>query len=442
MQTAARLPHTDPEVPSRQAPPRRNHVGTVSLLLAVLGAVACHLASTRAPFLGADWLAFAKAGFEAAMVGALADWFAVTALFRHPLGIPIPHTAIIPARRARIVESIATMVQDEWLSPEVIGARLQRLAPSTLLIDWLRDPEHVERIGGPLRDVLRSLARTVTEPEVVDFVDHTIQRQLRELPINVSAGRWLARVAASASAAAAFETVARSLVNLVNRADTAGNLQDWLDRSARQLHQDGKRLVPLILRRKIVQRKLVEAACDYTAAELTKAVAEPQHPLRQFVFGSIERFAAQLAGGNAAALEQVERLRAALLESLEAQPLVLDLLTQLRHQIEHDLDEPRSALSGLIDRKLRDGILELLDEPRRRATFDTWVRDTATDLLRRHRDQIGLTVRENLEALDTATLVAQIEERVGGDLQFIRLNGALVGGLIGLLLHLVHRLVG
>ena len=101
------------------------------------------------------WLRLLAAGFEAALVGGLADWFAVTALFRHPLGLPIPHTAIIPTRRAKIIESIVSMVQDEWLSPEVIGARLARFAPSALIVDWLRDPAHVERLGGPLRDLLR-----------------------------------------------------------------------------------------------------------------------------------------------------------------------------------------------------------------------------------------------------------------------------------------------
>jgi uncharacterized membrane-anchored protein YjiN (DUF445 family) len=96
----------------------------------------------------------------------------------------------------------------------------------------------------------------------------------------------------------------------------------------------------------------------------------------------------------------------------------------------------------LVDRKLRATILELLDDAERRAAFDHWVRTTAQDLLRRHHHQIGLTVRENLERLDTHALVAQIEARVGADLQFIRLNGALVGGLIGVLLALLHRFAG
>src|SRR4051812_23262707 len=100
--------------------PPRNHVGSISLVIAVGGAVVCHTALRVGPAAGATWLHVLTAGFEAALVGGLADWFAVTALFRHPLGLPIPHTAIIPARRAKIIESIVAMVEEDWLSPEVI----------------------------------------------------------------------------------------------------------------------------------------------------------------------------------------------------------------------------------------------------------------------------------------------------------------------------------
>src|SRR5262249_33823263 len=142
---------------------------------------------------GATWLRLLAAGFEAATVGALADWFAVTALFRHPLGLPIPHTAIIPTRRAKIIEGIVTMVQEDWLSPEVIGARLARFAPSALVVDWLRSPEHVERLGGPLRDLIGGLARMLTEDEVVGFAERALRGQLDELRVEGSAGHRIVR---------------------------------------------------------------------------------------------------------------------------------------------------------------------------------------------------------------------------------------------------------
>jgi uncharacterized membrane-anchored protein YjiN (DUF445 family) len=154
------------------------------------------------------------------------------------------------------------------------------------------------------------------------------------------------------------------------------------------------------------------------------------------------RWAHRLADGDPTAREQAEQLRVALLESLETKPLVRETLVRLRRELETQLADERSDLSALIDRTLQQGIVELLDDPDRRALFDRWVRATVDDLLQRHHHQVGITVRENLEALDPSTLVAMIESRVGADLQFIRLNGALVGGLVGLLLATIGWLTG
>src|SRR5262249_29462339 len=191
-----------------------------------------------------------------------------------------------------------------------------------------------------------------------------------------------------------------------------------------------------------VRKRLVVGACQAAGDQLSAAASDRDHPLRRAVLSAVARWAERLASGEPAALDLAERLRGALLESLEAGPLVRDTLVRFRRELEHQLDEPTSALSRLIDRRLQAGIVEMLDAPDNRVTFDRWVRATADELLRRHHHQIGLTVRENLEALDTGTLVAMIEARVGHDLQFIRLNGAVVGGLVGLVLATAHWLLG
>ena len=419
---------------------RRNHVGTASLLAAISGAAASQIGLHIGPLAGAEWLHIVSAGFEAALVGGLADWFAVTALFRHPLGLPIPHTAIIPKRRGKMIEQIVAMVEEEWLSPEVIQMRLQRIAPSEMIVDWLRDPSHVQRLGEPVRDLMSTVAGLLTETETVEFVDRTLRRQLRELPLGSTAGAWLSRVIRSDSTDAAFCSMAQSMINLLRRPSTAHELETWVERAAWQLREVGQRLVPLVLRRRVVQRKLVEAVCDYGTTELQAAAEDPAHPLRRWLFDTVHAFADRVAHDEPQALARIEQLRAALLESLEASPLVADLLRQLRAQLQDDLAQPDSALSRLIDRQLQRGVLDLLDNPERRSRFDAWVRTTAHHMLQRHHHLIGVTVRESLEALDTDTLVQRIEDRVGADLQYIRLNGALVGGLIGVAIALLHRL--
>jgi len=425
-----------------EPPARRNHVGTISLLGALAGTVACWVALATGPFAGAPWLRILAAGFEAATVGALADWFAVTALFRHPLGLPIPHTAIIPKRRAKLIESIANVVEHDWLSPEVIGARLARFAPSDLLVDWVRTPGHMERLGGPVRDVLRGFARTLTEPEAADVANQALQRQLRELPLGTAAGRWIIQALDGGHLDAAFQSVAESLARLAGLATTWDRLDQLLLDLASRRREEGRNMEAFLLRRKTVRNRLVLGACQAAQDQLRGAMRDGDHPLRRAVLGAARRWAERLAAGDREAVELAERLRGTLLESLEAGPLVRDVLVRLRHELEAQLDDPASALSRLLDRRMQAGIVEALEDPERRAAFDRWVRTTADDLLRRHHHQIGITVRENLEALDTGALVEMIEARVGNDLQFIRLNGAVVGGLVGLVLATVHWLVG
>jgi uncharacterized membrane-anchored protein YjiN (DUF445 family) len=419
--------------------PRRSHVGTVSLLIAVTGTVLTRavLLSGAAPF-ARTWTVVIAAGFEAAVVGGLADWFAVTALFRHPLGLPFPHTAIVPKQRERLIRAIRSTIERQWLSPEVISRYLERVAPSELIVDLLRDPRNVARFGEPVRDLVRRIARVLTEEEVVAFVERGVIRQLRDVPVGAGAGRWLARAAESPAASQALRSLALSLKNLAERPRTAQELHWWLMRSARALSESGHRVVPFFLRRKMVQRMIVEAALGYAGAELSAAVEDPEHPLRRFAVGGLQHFAARLAKGEPEAIAQVERMRAAILESLETTPLVRQGLARLSRQIEEELDDSESRLSKLVDEKLRSGILGYLEDTEHRATFDHWVRSNVNDLVRRHHHVLGDIVEGRLKDLTDDQLVDEIEGRVGADLQFIRLNGAVVGGLVGVLLALAH----
>ncbi len=209
----APIPDTSYDPRVRRQPARRRHsVGTAALLAALGGTVMCHVALAAGFFPDAASLRILAAGFEATLVGGLADWFAVTALFRHPLGLPIPHTAIIPARRAKIVEGIVSIVQEEWLSPAAIRARLARTSPSGFALEWLRDREHTAHLASPVRYQLGRLALVLAGEEVVGFIGRTLQQQLRALPITASPGDWLSRAASSESIGVAFATLARSMV--------------------------------------------------------------------------------------------------------------------------------------------------------------------------------------------------------------------------------------
>jgi len=434
--TAEREPRTGRPVASRNA------LGVVSLLIALGGTIGCHVALATGAFADASWLHIGVTGFEAALVGGLADWFAVTALFRHPLGLPIPHTAIIPSRRAKIIESITSIIQEEWLSPAVIHARLARLSPSGFVTDWLRDRAHMARLARPVRHVVSRLVRILAEEEVALFLDRTLRELLRERGTAAALGPWLYRIANSESADGVFATVAKWLAGLAASPDVTAGLYWSLERLSQTLHTDGQRLLAFFLRRPKVQQKIVEAISQYATVELHRASQDPHHPWRTAARHTLREFAERLAAGEPRAVAHAERIREALVTSAADTPLVRPLLTGVVSHLEGELSEPTSALSTLLERTLQTSLLEWFATLERGATFDQWIRSTADELVERYHHEIGVTVRENLDALDTGDLVAQIEARIGPDLQFIRLNGAVVGGLIGLLLGLVHWLTG
>ena len=427
---------------TRPRAPWLRGVGPVSLLVAFAGATGCYVVRYAGWAGDPTWLHVLRAGFEAALVGGLADWFAVTALFRHPLGIPIPHTAIIPKRREKLIDGIVSIVEDDWLSPEVIGARVTRFAPSDALLTWLRDRDKVKVMDAPLRGMLRGLAHILTQREVVEGLDAVLRRQLERYPIDEHAGRWLGRITTSESATTAFETMALSLAQVAHRPSTARKMHEWLEHSAAKMEAEGRRFLPLVLRSQIVRGKVVEAACNYAASELSHAAYEPDHPLRRFTFDAVLRFAVRLANGEPEALGSVEGLRATLLENLSDEPITAESLAELQRQVIEELDRPDSKLLDTGLEKLRTLLVRTFESPANRDAFEGWVRAAAIHLVERNHHQIGITIRESLEALDTETLVAQVEERLGPDLQFIRLNGAIVGGLIGVLLAVVRLVLG
>src|SRR6185295_7741682 len=300
------------------------------------------------------------------------------------------------------------LVQHELLSPERLDPWLAAAEPGALVLRWLEDPAIVDQIEDPLRGLLHHVARLLQADEVTRFVDRALAHQLRTVPLDASAGAWLVRAVESPDAGVVFETIARSLAKLLDAPGTRAELQRRLHDAAGAMRARGTRVVPFFLRRKAVQRRLIDAACVYAVAELSAAASDAAHPLRRSLLAAVKRFGERLAAGDPGAVAQAARLRDALVESLEAGPMVRGMLGRLRELLDAELADPHGALWELIDRELRSGIRDRLTDPARRAEFDRWVRDTANDLVRRHHSQIGPIVRKSLTERSNDELVAMV----------------------------------
>jgi len=373
------------------------------------------------------WLAYVKAFAEAAMVGGLADWFAVTALFRHPLGLPIPHTAIIPRNKDRIGEALATFLRENFLIPAVVARRMQRLdvaaaagrflqtpagegtrirAGASRLIADIFDSLDDERLGGIVKGAISSRLRAM---EVSPLLGHALASAINEdrhVPMLEAAIRWTAR------ALDANEQLIREMVH---------KKANW------------------ILKLAGLEAKLADAIVDGLRKLTAEMSTDPAHPVRL----KIEEALAQLANDLQTRPEtraRVEAIKEQLLDN-KSVSLWLDALWQKgREAIVKAARNPDAVLAGKLGEILKSMGGTLEKDGRIRAAINQFARRAVVGMAASYGGSIVKLVSETVRGWDARTVTARLEAAVGRDLQYIRINGTLVGGLVGLILHVIDSL--
>ena len=373
------------------------------------------------------WLAYVKAFAEAAMVGGLADWFAVTALFRHPLGLPIPHTAIIPRNKDRIGEALARFLQENFLIPSVVARRMQRIdvagatgrflqtpagegtrirAGASRLIADIFESLDDERLGGIVKGAISSRLR---KTEISPLLGHALASAINEdrhVPMLEAAIRWMAR------ALDANEPLIRDMVH---------KKANW------------------ILKLAGLDAKLADAIIDGLRKLTVEMSTDPGHPVRI----KIEEALAQLANDlqtKPETRERVETMKEQLLDN-KSVSLWLDALWQRgREAIIKAARNPDRVLAGKLGEVLKSMGSTLESDRRIRAAINQFARRAAVGMAASYGSQIVKLVSETVRGWDAQTVTNRLEAAVGRDLQYIRINGTLVGGLVGLVLHVLDTL--
>ena len=396
-------------------------VATGGLLLAALVFVLCRLVGD-----GHGGWPFLQAASEAAMVGGLADWFAVTALFRHPLGLPIPHTAIIPTRKDALGRTLSDFVGTNFLSEQVVRDRLRNAEVPRRVGRWLAVPEHAARVTAELARALRGAVDVLRDEDVRAVLEPVVLRRLAALPVGPTLGRLLAQVVA--------DKAHHRLVDLV-----AAAVDDWLAANREQVIDVVARQAPP-WSPEFVDRAV--AARIY--AELTRVSAEvraqPEHPIRQ----ALDRLLAGLAEDLNNDPATVERA-SGVLESLLAQPEVRrafgDVISAGRRLLLEMVDDPDGELRARLTGALADLGRRLYTDDALRARVDAIVADAAGYVVTHYRDELTRTITDTIERWDGVETARKVELAVGRDLQFIRINGTVVGALAGVAIHAVGVLL-
>ncbi|GHA69229.1 membrane protein [Streptomyces tendae] len=373
------------------------------------------------------WAGYVSAAAEAGMVGALADWFAVTALFRHPLGIPIPHTAIIPKKKDQLGVSLGEFVGENFLSEAVVRRRLRAVGIGSRLGAWLAVPEHADRVTAELSAALRGALTVLRDSDVQAVVGEAITRRADAQEIAPGIGKMLDRVVSDGGHKRAVDLI-------VSRA------HDWLilhgDSVMDAVQGGAPGWTPRFVDKKIGDR---------VYKELLRFVTEmrdmPAHPAR----GALDRFLTDFAADLQSDTEtraRVERLKTEVLGRGEVQDLIASAWTAVRSMIVSAAEDERSELRLRVRASLLSLGSRMASDAKVQAKVDGWVEGAAVYVVTTYRKEITSLITDTVASWDAEHTTKKIEANIGRDLQFIRINGTVVGSLAGLLIYAVSRILG
>jgi uncharacterized membrane-anchored protein YjiN (DUF445 family) len=373
-----------------------------------------------------DW---ALSFTEAAMVGGLADWFAVTALFRHPLGIPIPHTAIIPENKDRIADSMARFLQSNFLIPVVVARRMRAMNLARALGDFLARPEggEISRIRGGAGDLIAYVLDSLDPERLGGQVKAGLLHQLERLDVSPLLGQML-------SAAIADKRHLPLLDSLIR---WAGLTLEDNETMVRQIIHDRANSV---VRWTGLDERLANSVLDGLYRLLAEVLVDPEHPLRRKIEEGLEQLASDLQHDEAMRAK-VEAMKRDLLANPALGTWWTAVWERLRLSLIATARDPRGGIAGPFTSMLGELGQALREDAALQRQVNRFARRTTVGIATRYGGQIVQLVSETVRRWDGRTVTDRIENAVGRDLQFIRINGTLVGGLVGLVLHLLNALL-
>ena len=394
---------------------------TIAVSLLVVAAVV--YVATRGQH---GWLGFVNAGAEASMVGAMADWFAVTALFKHPLGLPVPHTALIPQRKDELGRGLEEFVGENFLQEGVIRDRVAGATISLRVGRWLSDPANARRVADEAADLGSLALGKVTDEHIRGFVQDALVPRFREEPISPLLGSLLAEVVRDdlhhGLVDLAIDEIAQWLVEHPEQfAEVLGDRAPWWA---------PPRLNDAVTKR--VYREIVEWLLDIRH--------DPDHHARRALDSMLRQLAEDLLS-DPDTQARTEALKDRLLDYPQVLTSSVDLWNALRRALETSLADPEGAVRRRVLAELSAFAARLVEDADLRKRLDLMASDAAVFAVGRYGAEVTAVITSTIERWDGKEAARRIELHVGRDLQFIRINGTIVGGLVGVVIHAVSLVI-
>jgi uncharacterized membrane-anchored protein YjiN (DUF445 family) len=398
---------------------KRRATGLLAVMAVVF--VAAVLAGENEGLLG-----FVRAGAEASLVGGLADWFAVTALFRHPLGLPIPHTAVIPERKEQFGRTLGRFVQENLLTPALITDRVRHARIAARVAEWLADERHAALLAGYIADAADSLAGVVEEDDVERLIEEGLRRAVDRVDLGPLAAKALGAVMTAGYHQEAFDAVLRGTARFLD--------EHRADLQARFLSESPW------WRPGAVDRRIFTSLLEGALHLLDEIAADPAHPLRAEVDQRLAALIQKLETSRPLRA-RIARAKQELLAQGHLPKLAAWLWHDLRSALADQAADPGSELRQRIAQGLAAAGRRLRDDPALAERADQLVETVATYVADHFHGEIGSMVDTAISRWDGEETARRLELLLGPDLQFIRINGTVIGGLAGLGIHTIEILL-
>jgi uncharacterized membrane-anchored protein YjiN (DUF445 family) len=365
------------------------------------------------------WLAWPRAFAEAGTVGAIADWYAVVALFRYPCGIPIPHTAIIPKNQQRIAESLGSFVEENFLTPELIVGRLSGFNAAEALAGWLAVPENSATVAEVVAGSLPRLLDDIDETDVEYLFDRLVIPQLRTLEVSRLAGQVLTIL-----------TEGNRHQPLLDRGLSA--VKTWLSANVGLIKAKFSEASKLTLAS--LDGYIVNKFVDGIIALIHEVAANPEHELRRRFDVAVEELSNNLR--TSAVYRRFGRLLLRdCIRHLDDGDYYRVMLDHVRRTVLADLGGKDSVVRDMLTGTLVSIGKGIASEPSIQRKLNAWWLNIAGLLVLRHRRQLSALITDVVKGWDAKEVSHKLEAEIGRDLQYIRINGTFVGGTVGVLIH-------
>lgn len=377
---------------------------------------------------------YVNAFAEAAMVGGLADWFAVTALFRHPLGLPIPHTAIIPENKDRIADTMAQFLRENFLTPAVVARRMAQMNVARAVGEFLTAPprdtidgDGPSRLSGGVSELLAEVLESLDPDRLGNQVRTGLGNQFAKIDVSPLLGRMLEGAIADGRHMPLMDGFIR----------WAGLTLEDNEDTVRQIIESRANAV---LRWTGLDERISGSVLDGLYKLLAEVLVDPEHPLRSKIEEGLEKLADDLKH-DPVTRERIESMKRDLIENPAVAEWWMGVWERIRRSLIRRARDPENALGGEMRKLLVEMGHALQRDVRLQLQINRLARRTMVGVSTRYGGQIVQLVSETVKRWDAVTITGRIESAVGRDLQFIRINGTIVGGLVGMVLHAITGLM-